>query len=353
MHVCIHPAAPLNPHYCTVTLARHRDCYAQIFQGGSWQNRLPEVLESQVRGGSVVVRSHPRNWGGQQLLEDVVMTTKVTMWDKVVKVSTAVRGWLVWSNCNRAQCYSRSTTPVHATCASLVTMWMCHYVHQKALLTLCGINWNPQVHNVMQYTGADQHPARHQELPAIFVDRKLNVLATYNGSKPWSNGSLSFLMPGGKGEYFKPTEKWAAYVDDATGYGLGVFSPTAEQLVAYRVGPEGSSARSDCSYMAPIVTAAIKPGMRFSYDYYIAIGRLDQIRRWFAEIALKPSSNNIGHQGIGTGRPKPVGAQALMPEHQSIRPLDMAAFVMEGAAFKDAMSDTDDAAEAGALLEVG
>eukprot|EP00775_Hariotina_reticulata_P008538 gene8538-8720_t len=263
-------------------------------QGGSWQNRLPEVLKSQVRGGSVVVRSHPRNWGGQQLLQDVVMTTKVTMLDKIIKV-----------------------------------------------------------HNVMQYTGADEHPARHQELPAIFVDRKLNVLATYNGSNPWSNGSLSFLMPGGKGEYFKPTEKWAAYVDDATGYGLGVFSPTADQLVAYRVGPEGSSARSDCSYMAPIVTAAIKPGMRFSYDYYIAIGRLDQIRRWFADIALKPSANSTDNQGSGTGRLKPQGPQALMPDHHSIRPLDMAAFVMEGAAVNNAMSDTDDTAVEGALLEVG
>jgi hypothetical protein len=59
----------------------------KTFQGGSWQNQLPQVLKSQLRKGSVSVRSHPRNWGGQQLLEDVVMTSKVTMLDKVVKVS--------------------------------------------------------------------------------------------------------------------------------------------------------------------------------------------------------------------------------------------------------------------------
>jgi hypothetical protein len=166
----------------------------------------------------------------------------------------------------------------------------------------------PQVHNVMHYNGTEVHPARHQELPAIFVDRKLNVLATFNGSNPWSNGPLSFLMPGGTGEYYKLTEKWAAYVDDATGYGLGVFSPTADQLVAYRVGPDGSSALSDCSYMAPIVTAAIKPGMRFSYEYYLAIGRLDQIRKWFAEIALNPpATGKTGKSSTTTSRPRPQG----------------------------------------------
>lgn len=86
-------------------------------------------------------------------------------------------------------------------------------------------------------------------------------------------------------EYYKPTERWAAYVDTKSGFGVGIYTPIAEQLVAYRVGPENSTARSDCSYMAPLVTSAIEPNSEFSYDTYIAVGRVDEMRQWFAALA--------------------------------------------------------------------
>lgn len=64
----------------------------------------------------------------------------------------------------------------------------------------------------MRYTGNASHPTYHQEVPAVYVTRKLGVLATYTGSRPWSNDSLSFMEPGEKGQYYKPTEHWAAYL---------------------------------------------------------------------------------------------------------------------------------------------
>jgi hypothetical protein len=137
----------------------------------------------------------------------------------------------------------------------------------------------------MRYTGNGAHPERHQEVPAVFVDRRLNALALYSGSAPWTGGQLSFLMPGQVNEYFKIPEKWAAYVDTKSGFGVGVYTPIAEQLVAYRVGSENSTARSDCSYFAPLITSAIQPQSEFSYDTYIAVGRVDEMRQWFAALA--------------------------------------------------------------------
>lgn len=154
----------------------------------------------------------------------------------------------------------------------------------------------------MRYTGCAAHPPRHQEVPAVFVNRRLNVLATYTGNAPWTNGPLSFIMPGQTGQYYKPTERWAAYVDAKSGFGLGLYTPIADQLVAYRIGPEGSTAPHDCSYFAPLVTDAIKPDSEFSYDSYIAVGRVDEMRKWFADIAATVQPNLSAQRWISTPR---------------------------------------------------
>ncbi|KAF6259300.1 hypothetical protein COO60DRAFT_1024205 [Scenedesmus sp. NREL 46B-D3] len=195
-------------------------------QGGSWHNAAPKLLASSTFGDMISTSALPRNWGGQNLLDDVVMTTQTLLLPNMVKV--------------------RQT---------------------------------------MRYTGDAAHPERHQEVPAVFVDRRLNALALYNGSAPWTGGQLSYLMPGQVNEYYKMPEKWAAYVDTKSGYGVGIYTPIAEQVVAYRVGGENSTAHSDCSYLAPLITSAIQPHSEFSYDTYIAVGRVDEMRQWFAALA--------------------------------------------------------------------
>jgi hypothetical protein len=162
----------------------------------------------------------------------------------------------------------------------------------------------------MRYSGDAQHPEQHQELPAVFVDRRLNVLAMYTGAAPWSDGPLTFVMPGQVGEYYVPTEGWAAYVDQSSGFGLGVFSPTSDQLVAYRVGPEGSAARSDTSYFAPLVTAHIQPNTEAAYDVYVAVGRVDEMRAAFAEVAARLAG---GGGGAGSERGRRSFITAVPP----------------------------------------
>eukprot|EP00775_Hariotina_reticulata_P005646 gene5646-5885_t len=200
--------------------------------GGSWQNLSPKLLSVDAQGSSITTTSIPRNWGGQQLVEDAVMTSSVSLDNNLVKVTFNMR-----------------------------------------------------------YTGSATHPAHHQELPAVFVSRRLNVLALYTGSAPWTDQPVSFQLPGQLGQYYKLPERWAAYIDAATGIGIGVYNPYATDLVAYRIGPDNSGAKSDCSYFAPLVTAAIQPDTDFTYDVYITVGGLDDMRKRFKAIAATVQPN--------------------------------------------------------------
>jgi hypothetical protein len=51
-------------------------------QCGSWQNQPARLLNSRVDGTPptrVVTTSLPRNWGGQELLDDVIMTSDYSL----------------------------------------------------------------------------------------------------------------------------------------------------------------------------------------------------------------------------------------------------------------------------------
>lgn len=48
--------------YALLTCCRCVHVRLCAVQGGSWQNRLPNVLDSSVRANRVHVRSNPRNW---------------------------------------------------------------------------------------------------------------------------------------------------------------------------------------------------------------------------------------------------------------------------------------------------
>lgn len=130
--------------------------------------------------------------------------------------------------------------------------------------------------------GAETHPATHQELPAVFVDADLPFMVYYAGDRPWTDDTLTRVVPGWPNEEHIRTEHWAAYTD-STGWGIGVYTPGTPVSTAYRfpgdgrTGPQGSA----CSYFAPVRTFAIERGMVFSYDVYLTIGTEEQIRRRF------------------------------------------------------------------------
>lgn len=143
------------------------------------------------------------------------------------------------------------------------------------------------IHYIFRNTGrnATNHPATHQELPAVFVDANLPNLIYYGGSSPWTGDSLKSVVPGWPNEEHIRTEEWAAYVD-STQWGIGVYTPGTSVSTAYRfsgdgtAGPEGSA----CSYFAPVRTFAITKDLIFEYDVYLYIGTISEIRKTFEGI---------------------------------------------------------------------
>ncbi len=124
--------------------------------------------------------------------------------------------------------------------------------------------------------------ASHQELPAVYTTDKFYRLFSYTGSRPFTNGALTQISNNGPPwEYFNGTEKWAALVAD-NDWGLGVYTPTAQQFVAGFHGTPGSGDPEGGStgYIAPLRTENIRYNTVYEYESYFILGYLNDIRAW-------------------------------------------------------------------------
>lgn len=122
----------------------------------------------------------------------------------------------------------------------------------------------------MTYTGKTSHKARHQELPAVFVMPRYDTLV-YRAKE---TGEITRSQPGFPNEYVKFQEPWAAWVD-AKDEGLGIWFPHADFATVYRVRDSGVG---DVSYIAPLQTLALTPGLVVEHETVLMIGSLEQIR---------------------------------------------------------------------------
>ncbi|NBR84307.1 MAG: hypothetical protein EB141_15815 [Verrucomicrobia bacterium] len=185
---------------------------------------------------------------------------------------------------NTATTLYAKTLPKHwATGADLPTVVM------EEWLTLT--NREAHLRFRMTYRGATNHPAAHQELPAVFVDYALTNLVYYQGAAPWTGTSLTRRVPGWPNEYVKQlTENWAAFVDGRD-WGLGVCFPGTAEMTCYRAPGKPGPAGSGCSYLAPIRTLAITNGFTMEYDAFLAIGTVSELRATFKKLsAIRPAS---------------------------------------------------------------
>jgi hypothetical protein len=146
-----------------------------------------------------------------------------------------------------------------------------------------------EVRYKLHYQGQKMHQARHQETPAIFVSSKLKNLVTYSGDQPWTAASLTTRVPGWPNEYLVLSENWAAYVDD-NGAGVGVYVPGANEATCYRF--QGGSG-SDCSYIAPLHSFALTPGLTFTYTAFFTAGDKEAIRRRFTALHSQTQSPTL------------------------------------------------------------
>lgn len=132
----------------------------------------------------------------------------------------------------------------------------------------------------MTYAGQKTHAARHQEIPAIFVEPQFDTLVTYEGDQAWTNDVVARKQPGWPNQMQRLSEHWVAYVDDKD-FGVGAYIPIANEATCYRY---QGGANSNCSYVAPLATFALKPGLVFEYTAFLTLGTSSQIRARFQEL---------------------------------------------------------------------
>jgi hypothetical protein len=189
-----------------------------------------------------------------------------------------------YSSVENPKCFTSVTTPRHWITGELldsVTM-----MQQVCLLeNMVKLTFN------MSYSGTGSNAPTNQELPAIFLWRGLSKLATYTGEDPWNNRDLFSLVPQVREElqpdHVEASENWAAFVKEDDGWGVGVYAPHATTMAYYVAGDlqklsQGGSAF--CSYLSPLKRFAIAPGFSMSYEVYITVGNVQEIRNRFIDL---------------------------------------------------------------------
>lgn len=127
------------------------------------------------------------------------------------------------------------------------------------------------------YNGTLTHKPHHQELPAFYVQPEFHTLVFCNGT-PWTNAPLIRQQPGEKNEYIKLTEPWVAWADKDDS-AIGLLTGGRKQATCFRVpGPAA------CSYVAPIETFALTPGLVFEHEVWIGAGRVGELRERFRKV---------------------------------------------------------------------
>jgi hypothetical protein len=120
----------------------------------------------------------------------------------------------------------------------------------------------------LTYSGTKRHAVRQHEIPAVFLEPNLDTLIIGGNESTRSK-------PGWPNESRKIPVHWAAYVDKDD-FGVGVKVPIADELTCYRFG-DGNAEHGSCSYLAPLTTFAITPGLVFTYDLFLTCGTLKEI----------------------------------------------------------------------------
>ncbi len=140
-----------------------------------------------------------------------------------------------------------------------------------------------------------KHGKRHAELPAFYTISHLGVFHYYNGSKPWTGDAYTSLpnepdWAGNSKCYHNVakgnTETWAAWTNTA-GYGIGLYVPGTEILLAGRHSHNGSKDpyNAATNYVAPLRTMEFFSFVPFEYEYIISTGTVEEMRETFKSFA--------------------------------------------------------------------
>jgi len=127
---------------------------------------------------------------------------------------------------------------------------------------------------------------RDQELPAVYLISSLKTLYAYLGKAPFTGAPLNKpevidITSDSMEKYFVDntvSENWMAFVDDDL-WGMAVYNPTCNNFLAGMfLDPGGEATDNPTSYISPIKKVILNKNSVFEYDYYLIIGKLDEIR---------------------------------------------------------------------------
>ena len=139
------------------------------------------------------------------------------------------------------------------------------------------------------------HRMTSQELPAFYTVSYLNKFTFYNGTKPWTNDTLSYrddLNFWGDSNYHNDcvfrlrasnTETWCAWTNAIKDYGIGLYVPNVDSYLAGRHAFNNSTSPTDgaTNYVAPVNMIQIKSFEALEYSYLITTGSVEEIRNTF------------------------------------------------------------------------
>ena len=139
------------------------------------------------------------------------------------------------------------------------------------------------------------HRFAHQELPAFYVVSYLDKFVWYNGSKGWTGDELTErddLPFWGDPQYtlscrfpFREsnTETWCAWISSESDFGIGIYVPNIDMLLAGRHNYTGTKASEagPTNYVAPLMTIKLVSFVPIEYSYVITTGSEEQIRNTF------------------------------------------------------------------------
>lgn len=185
-------------------------------QGGSWDDQPSKLISIQkLSDTEIVTKCNPRNWGGCQLCDDVIMTTHVKLVGDSAKVSCK-----------------------------------------------------------MEYNGPIDHSRNVQEIPACFLDAKFSTFV-YMNTLTKEIVQVQPNPPGTKNIQKHADPTWAGYINPSTGEGVFIESQDATSLTAYRVDIPTNPIKSNCSYFAPLLNNfQIKSKSTVEYSYTVTLCKI-------------------------------------------------------------------------------
>ena len=141
------------------------------------------------------------------------------------------------------------------------------------------------------------HRYCHQELPAFYTVSYLSRFTLYNGTKPWTDDTMSYrddLNFWGDSTYYNDctflmknsnTETWCAWTNPGDDFGIGLYVPNVDSMLAGRHAFNNSkeSTNGATNYVAPVNTILLTSFEALEYSYLITTGSVEEIRATFKE----------------------------------------------------------------------